>query len=102
MRYSDNQEKKQADKNIAENKDKMKQINDENKNNTDVQEGQIENIKAEKEDKDMNGNMVNNLDDMKKLGKEMEDMRTGKELKKEGQVADPVQHSSKPEKKDEK
>lgn len=57
------------------------------------QSGSIKNIKAEKEAKDMNGNMVSNIKDMKKLGKEMEDIKTNDEILEEGQVPDPVQRS---------
>ncbi|MEH7111120.1 hypothetical protein V7124_01945 [Neobacillus niacini] len=38
-----------------------------------------------------NGSMAQNFDEMKKLGKEMEEAKTTKELKKEQQVPDPKQ-----------
>lgn len=41
-------------------------------------------------DKNLNS-MTEDLEDVKKLGKEMENMKTGKELKKEGLTSDPIQ-----------
>jgi hypothetical protein len=38
-----------------------------------------------------NGSMAQNFDEIKKLGKEMEDAKTTKELKKDKQVPDPKQ-----------
>lgn len=35
--------------------------------------------------------MTENLEDIKKLGKEMENMKTKKEIKKEGLTSDPIQ-----------
>jgi hypothetical protein len=39
----------------------------------------------------MNGSMAPDMDEMKQLGKDMEDMKTGQELKDEGLVSDPIQ-----------
>jgi hypothetical protein len=39
----------------------------------------------------MNGSMAPNMDEIKQLGKDMESMKTGQELKDEGLVSDPVQ-----------
>jgi hypothetical protein len=39
----------------------------------------------------MNGSMAPDMDEMKQLGKDMEDMKTDQELKDEGLVSDPVQ-----------
>ncbi|MEH7248523.1 hypothetical protein V7114_17245 [Neobacillus niacini] len=38
-----------------------------------------------------NGSMAQNFDEMKKLGKEMEEAKTTKELNKEQQIPDPQQ-----------
>jgi hypothetical protein len=38
-----------------------------------------------------NGSMAQNFDEIKKLGKEMEEAKTNKELKEEKQVPDPKQ-----------
>lgn len=42
----------------------------------------------------INGSMVNSVEEMIKLGKEMQEMRTNKELLAEGQLADPQQETS--------
>jgi hypothetical protein len=39
----------------------------------------------------MNGSMAPNMDEMKQLGKDMEGMKTDKDLKDEGLVSDPIQ-----------
>jgi hypothetical protein len=39
----------------------------------------------------MNGSMAPNMDEIKQLGKDMEGMKTGKDLKDEGLVPDPIQ-----------
>lgn len=64
------------------NKDKITQKNGSQKTNRNIK------------DKNMNGNMVNNLEEVKRLGKEMEGMSTNKELEKEGLAADPEQETS--------
>lgn len=56
---------------------------------------QIENPLSKKssdaiKDKSENS-MTENLEDLKKLGKEMENIKTKKELKKEGLTSDPIQ-----------
>ncbi|WP_342433562.1 hypothetical protein [Neobacillus sp. FSL H8-0543] len=38
-----------------------------------------------------NGSMAQNFDEMKKLGKEMEEAKTNKELKEEKKIPDPKQ-----------
>jgi hypothetical protein len=43
-------------------------------------------------DEVMNGSMAPNLDEIKRLGKDMKGMKTGQELKEEGLVSDPVQN----------
>ncbi|MBP1994013.1 hypothetical protein [Paenibacillus eucommiae] len=42
-------------------------------------------------DKVMNGSMAPNLDEIKRLGKDMEGMKTETQLNEEGLVADPAQ-----------
>jgi hypothetical protein len=42
-------------------------------------------------DKVMNGSMAPTMDEIKQLGKDMEGMKTGKDLKKEGLLSDPLQ-----------
>jgi glycerol-3-phosphate cytidylyltransferase-like family protein len=42
-------------------------------------------------DEVMNGSMAPTLDEMKQLGKDMEGMKTGTDLKEEGLVTDPIQ-----------
>lgn len=64
------------------NKDKITQKNGSQKTNRSIK------------DKNMNGNMANNLEEVKRLGKEMEGMSTNEELGKEGLQADPEQESS--------
>ncbi|MFC5704362.1 hypothetical protein ACFPVX_23985 [Cohnella faecalis] len=39
-----------------------------------------------------NGSMVQDLADLKRLGKDMERVKTGQELQEEGFVSDPIQH----------
>jgi len=46
--------------------------------------------KKEKE----NGTMVNDMEDLKKLGKEMNSMSTNTEVKSNGQEPDPIQHNN--------
>lgn len=38
--------------------------------------------------------MIENLEDVKKLGKEMEQMKTNKQTKEEGKTPDPIQNTS--------
>lgn len=64
------------------NKDKITQKNRSLKTNRNIK------------DKNMNGNMANNLEEVKRLGKEMEGMSTNEELGKEGLAADPEQRTS--------
>jgi hypothetical protein len=42
----------------------------------------------------MNGSMAPNMEEMKQLGKDMEGMKTGKDLKDEGLVPDPIQEDN--------
>ncbi|SEB89837.1 hypothetical protein [Paenibacillus sp. GP183] len=44
----------------------------------------------------MNGSMAPDMDEIKQLGKDMEDMKTGQELKDEGLVSDPIQEDDDP------
>jgi hypothetical protein len=41
--------------------------------------------------KENNGSMASDLKEVEQLGKEMEQMKTNKEVKKDGQVPDPIQ-----------
>lgn len=43
-------------------------------------------------DEAKNGSMVQDFEDMKRLGKDMERVQTGQQLKEEGLVSDPIQH----------
>lgn len=41
----------------------------------------------------INNTMVEGMSDAKELGKEMEALKTNKEVKKNGKIPDPIQHS---------
>jgi len=43
-------------------------------------------------DQAVNGSMVQDLDDAKRLGRDMQRMKTGSELSEEGLISDPIQH----------
>lgn len=47
-------------------------------------------------DKDnvVNGNMANTMEELKQLGKQMENMRDNKQLEEDGRVSDPQQFDS--------
>lgn len=42
----------------------------------------------------MNGSMVQDFDDLKRLGRDMERVKTGSELSEEGLVSDPIQEKA--------
>lgn len=42
----------------------------------------------------VNGSMVQDFDDLKRLGRDMERVQTGSELSKEGLVSDPIQEKA--------
>lgn len=50
--------------------------------------------RREEAEKPENSSMANNEEDMERLGKEMENMDTNREVKKKGQQPDPKQHKS--------
>lgn len=60
-------------------------------------QSEAEKKKAKKEEQQeklettMNGTMVEDLDDLKRLGNEMEKMKTNKQIKKDGRQPDPKQ-----------
>lgn len=45
----------------------------------------------EKKDEVVNGNMANSMEELKQLGKQMENMRDGQQLEDDDRVADPKQ-----------
>lgn len=45
----------------------------------------------EKKEQVMNGNMANTMEELKQLGKQMENMRDGQQLEEDERVADPKQ-----------
>ncbi|MER2107822.1 MAG: multidrug ABC transporter ATPase [Solibacillus sp.] len=45
----------------------------------------------EKKDEVVNGNMANSMEELKQLGKQMENMRDGQQLEDNDRVADPKQ-----------
>ncbi|MDG0810852.1 hypothetical protein [Cohnella rhizosphaerae] len=45
-------------------------------------------------DEAMNGSMVQDFDDLKRLGRDMERVKTGSELSEEGLVSDPIQEEA--------
>lgn len=45
----------------------------------------------------VNGNMANTMEELKLLGKQMENMRDNKQLEEEGRVSDPQQFDSEEE-----
>ncbi|RDU35270.1 hypothetical protein DRW41_19350 [Neobacillus piezotolerans] len=54
------------------------------------------NVGLDKDYQPENGSMAPDMDDIKNLGKQMENRRTGKELKEEyGKKPDPIQHEKK-------
>ena len=46
---------------------------------------------TEDKDKVVNGNMANTMEELYDLGKQMEHLRDGQQLEKDGREADPVQ-----------
>ncbi|MEW4285554.1 hypothetical protein [Priestia koreensis] len=48
-----------------------------------------------KEREKVNGSMAEDWEELKKLGKEMENLKTNQELQEEGVQPDPVQHKEK-------
>ena len=53
---------------------------------------QVQSKEHEKVEKNKNGSMARNLDEMKKLGKEMSNMKTGsQQLEDDNQIPDPIQ-----------
>lgn len=45
-------------------------------------------------DKVVNGNMANTMEELKQLGKQMENMRDGVQLNEDGRVNDPQQYDA--------
>lgn len=45
----------------------------------------------EKKEQVVNGNMANSMEELKQLGKQMENMRDGQQLEEDDRVADPQQ-----------
>ncbi|MER1985577.1 MAG: multidrug ABC transporter ATPase [Solibacillus sp.] len=45
----------------------------------------------ERKDEVVNGNMANSMEELKQLGKQMENMRDGQQLEDDDRVADPKQ-----------
>jgi hypothetical protein len=72
--------------------DKQKTYNNEDLNTT-VPDHEKKDAKqgTKPVDKVMNGSMAPDMDEIKQLGKDMEGMKTGKDLKEEGLVPDPIQ-----------
>lgn len=48
-------------------------------------------MEMEKKDEVVNGNMANSMEELKQLGKQMENMRDGQQLEDNDRVADPKQ-----------
>lgn len=48
-------------------------------------------MEMEKKDEVVNGNMANSMEELKQLGKQMENMRDGQQLEDDDRVADPKQ-----------
>ncbi|WP_217595405.1 hypothetical protein [Cohnella sp. GbtcB17] len=51
-------------------------------------------IETRSVDEAMNGSMVQDFDDLKRLGRDMERVKTGSELSEEGLVSDPIQEKA--------
>lgn len=72
-------------------KKKLKSEREKKEEKTQTEKDHEEKIQVERMDVD-NSSMVSNMKEAEQLGKEMEQMKTNKELKKSGQTPDPPQN----------
>jgi hypothetical protein len=81
--------------NITKHEDSKKTYNNEDLKTT-VPEHERKDAKEDAKplSKVMNGSMATTMDEIKQLGKDMEGMKTGKDLKEEGLETDPIQEES--------